>query len=193
MVGAILAGGAGRRMGGSKAARMLAGRPLAAYPAAALRPSCARVALVAKPGDELPDIAGVELWDGEPSEPRHPATGIAYALDQADERVLVCACDMPFVTDGECRRLIDAARDRGEAPAVVAVAGGALQPVLGIYPPSALAPLAAAAASGARLVDAVEALGPVLVELPVEAVRSVNTEEDLAAAERELGQPRRST
>ena len=69
MVGAILAGGAGRRMAGSKAARMLAGRPLAAYPAAALRPSCARVALVAKPGDELPDIAGVELWDGEPSEP----------------------------------------------------------------------------------------------------------------------------
>jgi len=69
VVGAILAGGAGRRMAGSKAARMLAGRPLAAYPAAALQPSCARVALVAKPGDELPDIAGVELWDGEPSEP----------------------------------------------------------------------------------------------------------------------------
>jgi molybdenum cofactor guanylyltransferase len=191
VVGAILAGGAGRRIGGSKAARMLAGRPLAAYPAAALAAVCDRVTLVGKPGDELPELPAVELWDGEPPEPRHPATGIAYALERAGESVLVCACDMPFVTAGDCRRLIDAAV--AGAAGVVAVAGGTLQPVLGVYSRAAAAPLMEAARRGAPLVDAVESLGPVRVELPAEAVRSVDRLDELAAAERELAQPRSST
>jgi molybdopterin-guanine dinucleotide biosynthesis protein A len=168
-------------MGGSKGARLLAGRPLASYPADALAAVCERVAIVAKPGDPLPHLDGVERWD-EPAEPRHPVTGIVHALERAGEPVLVCAADMPFLTPEALRTLIAAG---GHAPAAVAVAAGVLQPVLGMYAPAALDVLRAAE-SDAPLTRTVEALDPVRVALPPPLVRSVDTPEDLAAAEAEL-------
>ena len=176
MVGAILAGGLGTRMGGAKATRVLAGRPLASYPAAALRGACDRVAIVAKRDTDLPPLDGVEVWV-EPDEPRHPLTGLIHALERAGEPVLVCAADMPFVTVEACRDLIDAS--------AVAVAEGRLQPLFGVYSPQALAALRAAPAD-APLTSTVEALGPALVKLPADVVLSVDTPEALAAAERLL-------
>jgi molybdopterin-guanine dinucleotide biosynthesis protein A len=168
-------------MGGSKAAQMLGGRPLATYPAAALREVCDRVAILAKPGDDLPELDGVERWD-EPAEPRHPLTGIVYALERAGGPVLVCAADMPFVTAEACRTLIAAG---GTAQAVAAVAGGVLQPVFAVYAPAALDTLRAAEPD-APLTRTVEALDPARVALPPPLVRSVDTPEELAAAEAEL-------
>lgn len=181
MVGGLLGGGAGRRIGGAKPGRLVAGKPLAAYPAAALGAVCERVVIVAKPGDELPELDGVERWD-EPPEPRHPLTGIVHALERADEAVLVCAADMPFVTPEALNTLIAAG---GRARAAVAVAGGMLQPVLGLYAPAALGALRAAE-QDAPLRRTIEALDPVRVALPPPLVRSVDTPEDLAAAEVEL-------
>src|SRR5215207_7757291 len=95
MIGVLLAGGLGRRLGGRpKAAIEVAGRPLAAYPAAALVGVCERVAFVAKPESELPALPGIERWD-EPAEPRHPLTGIVHALERAETAVLVCAATCP--------------------------------------------------------------------------------------------------
>ena len=74
----------------------------------------------------------------------------------------------------------------GAAPAAVAVAAGVVQPLLAVYAPAALEPLRAAPPDG-RLTDAVEALRPARVALPPAIVRSVNTPEDLAEAEAELG------
>ena len=182
MVGAILAGGSGRRMGGEKAARELAGRPLVAYPAAALLSVCDRVALVAKRDTDLPALEGVERWN-EPDSPRHPLAGIVHALTTAGEEVLVCAADMPFVIRGALRELL--AEDR--PPATIVYAAGRMQPLLGIYHPEAL-PAFRAAPADAPLTRTVESLGPWLVELPAEVVRSVDTPEELAAAERELAQ-----
>ena len=106
MIGALLAGGKGSRLGGrSKAAIEVAGRPLASYPAAALAAVCERIAFVAKPGSELPDLDGVERWD-EPDEPRHPVVGIIHALEEAAGPVLVCAADMPYVTAEACQALL---------------------------------------------------------------------------------------
>jgi molybdopterin-guanine dinucleotide biosynthesis protein A len=183
MVGVLLAGGAGRRIGGGKATRVLAGRPLASHPADALRAVCERVAIVAKPGTELPDLTGVEHWDDEPAEPRHPLTGIVHALERAGEPVLVCAADMPFVTAEALRTLMSAGGDT----ATVAVAGGVLQPVLAVYAPAALATLRAAEPD-APLTRTVEALDPVRVALPPPLVRSLDTPEELAAAEAELSE-----
>jgi len=67
----------------------------------------------------------------------------------------------------------------------VAEAGGRLEPLLGVYRPAALAALRAAAAD-ARLTVVVEGLGPVRVPVLAGAARSVNTPEQLAAAEAEL-------
>jgi molybdenum cofactor guanylyltransferase len=179
VIGALLAGGSGSRLGhGSKAAAQLGGRPLAAYPAEALGAVCELVAVVCKRDTELPDLPGTERWD-EPDEPRHPRTGIVHALVSAGGPVLVCAVDMPFVTADACRTLLQGA---GATPAVVATAEGVLQPTLGLYAPAALDVLRAAPAD-APLTRTVEALDPVRVALPAALVRSVNTPEDLAEAE----------
>jgi molybdopterin-guanine dinucleotide biosynthesis protein A len=183
--GAVLAGGAGRRLGGgSKAAVELAGRPLLSYPLAALAGVCSSVAVVCKASTELPPLDGLDRWD-EPDEPRHPLTGIVHALGRAGEAVLVCAADMPFVTSDALRTLLEAVSRADGAPAVVAVADGLLQPVLGLYAPAALDGLRAAPAD-APLTETVEALGPARVAMPAALVRSVNTPEELAEAEAAL-------
>jgi molybdenum cofactor guanylyltransferase len=182
VTGAVLAGGAGRRLGArSKPAAMLDGRPLASYPVAALEPVCERVAVVCKPDTEL-DLPGTERWE-EPDEPRHPLTGIVHALVTAGGPVLVCAADMPFVTADALRTLLAAANS---GPAVVAVSEGVMQPVLGLYAPAALDVLRGAPAD-APLTETVEALEPARVALPLAVVRSVNTPEEAARAEAELG------
>jgi molybdenum cofactor guanylyltransferase len=184
VIGAVLAGGAGSRLGrASKPAALLAGLPLIAYPLAALGGVCERLAVVCKPDSELPDLpVGVERWD-EPAEPRHPLTGIVQALERARGPVLVCAADMPFVTADACRTLVDAGGGGGAA--VIAVSEGVLQPVLGLYAPGALETLRAAPPDAA-LTASVEALDPIRVALPPALVRSVNTPEELAAAEQAL-------
>ena len=187
MIGVVLAGGRARRMGGSgsKASVFLAGRPLIAWPLEALAVVCDLVAVVCKPDTELPSLgSGVERWD-EPAEPVHPLTGLAFALERAGEEVLVCAADMPFVGLEEFEAVKEAARREPGVGAVVAEAGGRLEPALGIYRPSALGALRAAP-QDARFTVVVEGLEPVRVPVPAGAVRSVNTPDELAAAEAEL-------
>jgi molybdopterin-guanine dinucleotide biosynthesis protein A len=184
LIGAVLAGGAGRRMRGHpKTTALLGGRPLVSYPLAALAAICERVAVVCKPATELPELGGAERWD-EPEEPRHPRTGLVHALERAHEPVLVCAADMPFVTADACRSLVTAAAGAGAGGghAAVAVAGGVLQPVFGVYAPSALETFRTAEPA-APLTETVEALEPVRVALPPQLVRSVDSPEALADAE----------
>ena len=175
MNGAILAGGAGSRLGGvSKAMLELDDRPLGVHVAEVLAEVCEAVGFVCKAETELPDVAGVERWN-EPAEPRHPLTGIVHALERADGPVLVCAVDMPWITADACRSLIEAAPG---GPAAVAVGEGEMCPVFGVYAPRALATLRAAPAD-APLRETVEALEPARVALPPGLLRSVNTREDL--------------
>jgi molybdopterin-guanine dinucleotide biosynthesis protein A len=181
VVGVLLAGGAGRRLGvRSKPGAMLAGRPLMSYPLAALTEVCQRVAVVCKRTSLLPPLAAAERWD-EPDRPQHPKTGIVHALERAGGPVLVLGADMPFVTADACRALLLAAQGGSEAPAVVGVAE-LLQPLFAVYRPAALDPLRAAP-DEVRLTHAVAALEALRVELPPAVVRSVNTRAELAAAE----------
>ena len=175
MTGAILAGGAGTRLGGvSKATLELDGRPLAVHVAEALAGVCAPVAVVCKPDTELPELHGVARWD-EPVEPRHPLTGILHALERAAGPVLVCAVDMPWVTPDACRSLRDAAPG---AVAAVAVANGEMCPVFAVYAPDALDRLRDARPD-APLRETVEALDPARVAFPPALLRSVNEPGDL--------------
>ncbi|HEX8855276.1 MAG TPA: molybdenum cofactor guanylyltransferase [Thermoleophilaceae bacterium] len=184
MIGAVLAGGAARRMGGTKPAAELGKRPLISYPVAAMSEVCERVAVVCKASTPLPDLEGVERWD-EPAEPTHPLAGIVHALERAGEPVLVCAADMPFVTADALRTIVHAGQRAAGTPAVVAVADGMLQPLLALYAPACLERFRTAEAA-ARLTDTVEALGPVRVALPGRLVTSVDTPDQLSAAEAEL-------
>lgn len=163
-VGAILAGGHGRRIGGEKATVELHGKPLICYPVEAVQQVLSRVAILVKTGTKLPPLSGVAVWI-EPESPRHPLVGITQALALSGGRpVLVCAGDLPFVTPDLIRRLIKA--DPGHAPAVVACAQERMQPLLGCYQPRALELLAGPARAGTgRLMDAVAAIDPVLLEV----------------------------
>lgn len=181
-VGAILAGGAGLRIGGQKPTVELDGRPLISYPLEAVGQVLSRVAILAKTGTELPPLARVAVWI-EPESPRHPLVGITQALALAGGRpVLVCAGDMPFVTPELVRRLVKA--DPGRAPAVVACSEDRMQPLLGCYQPRALELLSepARAASG-RLMDVVAGIHPVRLEVDdPEELFDVDSPDDLLQA-----------
>jgi molybdenum cofactor guanylyltransferase len=180
-VGVVLAGGLGRRLGGSKATVGLGGQPLITYPLGALQEALDSVVIVAKADSELPTLPGIEVWM-EPPEPRHPLTGIVHALGLAEGRpVLVCAGDLPLVPPDLIRRLAGA--DPGEALVVAASCGGLLQPLLARYEPEALEPLAAALRQGASVREAVSAAGVRPFEVSDERfLFNVNTPEDLLQA-----------
>ncbi len=181
-IGVILAGGSGRRIGGSKATVQLAGTPLIAYPLRAMRDALDDVAIVAKTDTQLPSLPGVTVWI-EPDEPRHPLVGIMQALALADRRpVVVCAADLPFVT-GE---LVDelAGADPGRAPAVLAALEGNFQPLLGCYQPRALELLERTGSAPDRpLRECIAAIEPATLEVShPDLLFNVNTPDDLLQA-----------
>jgi molybdopterin-guanine dinucleotide biosynthesis protein A len=179
--GVVLAGGLGRRIGGSKALVRLERRPLISYPLEALWRALGNVAVVAKIDTELPSLPGVEVWV-EPGEPRHPLTGIVHALSLADgDPVMVCAADMPLVSPDLVGSIATA--DPGDASAVVATVNGSLQPLLACYQPAALEPLSAAIRGEDPLRETVAALRPVHHEVEDrDALFNVNTPSDLLQA-----------
>lgn len=181
-IGVVLAGGAGRRLGGAKATAVLRGRPLVAYPVDALRAILAEVAVQAKPQTVLPALPGVAVWR-EPAQPRHPLFAIVHALERVAPRdVLVCAGDLPLVTPELIRRLAAAA---GSEPAVVATAGGRIHPLLAVYRPAALAPLGEALRRrpDGSVTAAVQALDPAQLAATESELMNVNAPEDLTRAE----------
>lgn len=182
-MGVVMAGGAGRRIGGAKAVVELHGRPLLSYPVGVLKAVLGEVVVVAKPDTELPSLPGLTVWL-EPPEPSHPLTGIVHALEHADGRaVLVAAGDLPFLTEAFVRELASAAAHG--RPVVLPRAGGRAQPLLARYEPAALPPLAAALGRPlTRLTGIVEALGPRILDADADArcFFNVNLPEDLLTA-----------
>ena len=180
-VGVVLAGGVGRRLGGAKATAELAGRPLVAWPLAALREALGtggEVVVVAKPATELPAALGVEVWI-EPATPSHPLVGLVRALEGAGGRpVLVCPVDVPFVTAATLARL-------ARTPGALAGDGARVHPLLGRWEPGTLPALREVLAAGEPL-PAMRALaadlGARALEVDVGELVNVNTPEDLAAA-----------
>ncbi len=160
---AVLAGGAGRRLGGHKPCAELAGAPLIARPLEAAREAGLEAIVVAKQGTRLPPLdARVVL---EPAEPSHPLCGVLAALRYALRRprppaVITIACDMPFVTGGLLSWL--AARPG----AVLAHAAGRPQPLLARWPPAAIEQVQAALAQRRSLAATLAALAPQIVDEP---------------------------
>jgi molybdenum cofactor guanylyltransferase len=189
MVGAVLAGGLSRRMGTPKALIELAGRPLVARVVSTVGSAGLEPIVVAKPDSPLPPLDCRVL--SEPSEPRHPLTGLLAALRASAGRgVVAIACDMPLVPARFLRWLAEI-----EAPVAVCEVDGRLEPLLGRYGSQSAAVLADALADGAAMRDAVAALDPHVIgerDLarfgdPARIVFNVNSPADLVAAERLLG------
>ena len=111
---AVMAGGLGSRLGGSKATVELGGRPLLSWVLDAA--AAFETVVVAKRSTKLPAL-GVPVWI-EPETPSHPLCGLVAALEHG-RPVIAVACDQPWVTAE--RRLIQAqptqpfTRSRGPA------------------------------------------------------------------------------
>jgi len=157
---AVLAGGAGRRLGENKPCAELAGVPLIARPLEAARAGGLEAIVVAKQGIRLPPLQAPVVI--EPAEPSHPLCGVLAALRYALRRprppaVLAVACDMPFVTGG---LLCFIAERRG---AVLAHAGGRPQPLLARWPAAAIEQVQAALHERRPLAAALASLSPQIV------------------------------
>ena len=184
VIGVVLAGGSGSRIGGAKATAQLDGQALISYPLTAALGALGSVAVVAKDGVELPQLdQRVELWI-EPDEPRHPVVGVIEALRRAEGRaVLIIACDLPLLMS-EVVALIAGADAEGSV-AVLASAAGRPQPLLARYEPAALA-LLEKFDTDSSMTEQVMALMPTLVEVPAEASFNVNDLEQLKEVSRRL-------
>ena len=184
VIGVVLAGGSGSRIGGAKASAQLDGQALISYPLAAALGALGSVAVVAKDGVELPQLdERVELWI-EPDAPRHPVVGVIEALRRAEGRaVLIIACDLPLLTSEVVALIADA--DAEGSVAVLASAAGRPQPLLARYEPAALELLLGFDTDG-PMTEQVMALLPTLVEVPAEASFNVNDLEQLKEVSRRL-------
>jgi molybdopterin-guanine dinucleotide biosynthesis protein A len=183
-IGVILAGGAGRRVGGAKATVNLCGRPLIAYPLAAVEQVLDEVVVLAKDTTTLPSLPRTAVWiEREPRQ--HPLVGLTEALALAGGRpVLVCAVDLPLITPDLVRRLASTSPEAGSA--ALASHEGEAQPLLGCYYPTALEALRAEPPN-VSVRDAVARLAPTVVEVDdAELLLNVNTRADLQRAARLL-------
>lgn len=179
-LGVVLAGGAGKRIGGDKCTVELAGQPLVLYPVHTLQQVCEQVVVVAKQDTALPQLAGeAEVWI-EPDEPRHPLAGVVHALRVASaRRIVVLACDMPLVHSDLLRSLLEAGNDMG----AVTCCREIVEPLCAVYTRQALKALEQFE-PGARATDVVEALGVAHVECDdADTLLSVNAPEDLIRAQ----------
>ncbi len=131
-LGAVLAGGRSSRFGSDKALAMLDGRTLLDHAVAALRPHCDAVIVVGR--DDVAD------W---PRPGMGPLGGIAGALIHAADR----GFDQLLTVPVDCVRLPGDLRARLEsAPACLEI-----QPVIGLWPVTALGELRALLEDGRDL------------------------------------------
>ena len=137
IIGAVLAGGRGRRIGRDKAMVELDGRPLISYPVGALRSAGLDVVLALRGGQEVP--AGLEDVSvvRDEFEDAGPLGGLHALLKwMPGEWVLVVSCDQPFVRVNLLHGIIS--QSECTADAVVARTPERLQPMPGLYRKSCL-------------------------------------------------------
>jgi molybdopterin-guanine dinucleotide biosynthesis protein A len=195
-LGAVLAGGLARRMGGGdKPLLALGGRPLVAHVLERLRPQVSALILNAN-GDPARFAAAAPTLpvvpDGLPDSPG-PLAGILAALDYAAAHhpnlawVLSVPGDTPFIPGDLAARLHRVRRVEGAALAC-AESGGRVHPPIGIWPVALRGDLRAALLAGERQVSRWAArhgcARAVWTDQPEDPFFNANTPEELAEAER---------
>jgi molybdenum cofactor guanylyltransferase len=177
--GAVLCGGASRRMGTDKALIDIGGVPMAERVARVLESAgCRPVVFVG--GDpvrlgELGRRVVADRWPGE-----GPLGGVLTALAElaTADAVVVAACDLAALTPDVVRAVVGSP-DGG--PDVRVADSGRLEPTLALWPATARDPLESAFAAGRRaLHEALDAVASTRVAVDPLALRNVNRRADLA-------------
>jgi molybdopterin-guanine dinucleotide biosynthesis protein A len=131
--GAVLTGGASRRMGRDKALLPVEGRPLVLVAATALQDAGASSVVCV--GGDLDGLAALGLTvvaDEHPGE--GPLGALITALGQAEhDLVAVLSCDLPHADPSAVRAIVDALASAPAAHAAIPVVDGRRQLLHGAY------------------------------------------------------------
>ena len=201
-IGALLAGGLARRMGGGdKPLRLVGGRPILDHVVERMAPQCAGLVINANGDparfasyglpvvpDDVPGFAG-------------PLAGVLAVLDHVARRrqaewIVTVAADTPFLPPDLVARL-HAAREEEGAMLACAASGGRTHPVIGLWPVSIREDLRRAlVGEGERKIDRFTARFPLAVaEWPAEPFDvffNANTPAEIEVAESILAHARLS-
>lgn len=184
----ILAGGDGRRIGGGKPRKRLAGERLIDIALRQARQWSTTVAVALRDAGQLAVEAEVVLDEPQVAGPLAGLIAAGrFAASRGCDFVLTIPADMPFLPPELAERL---ARSCSPVGAALASSGGQLHPVCGLWRVTALASAADYAAAGRRsLKGFAETIGFEAVDWPVEPFDpffNINRSQDLAEAERRL-------
>ncbi|MEP9347507.1 molybdenum cofactor guanylyltransferase MobA [Xanthobacter sp. KR7-225] len=198
VIGLILAGGHGRRMGASAAGALpkpmvlLGGRPLAAHVAEHLRPQVARLYVSGNDADALAPLGLPVIADALPDRPG-PLAGVLAGLDLIAAQMpgallLTAPADAPFLPPDLAARLL-AGLPEGGGPAC-ASSLGRRHPVVALWPVAVRGRLRALLAAGERRVGLViDLLGGAAIGWDGgtdDPFYNVNTPQELAIARARL-------
>jgi molybdopterin-guanine dinucleotide biosynthesis protein A len=184
---AILAGGQARRLDGQdKSALPIAGVPVLDRQLAALRRLTSRIVIVGGPPDRYDRVGIPVVPDLLPD--IGPLGGLYTALRGASERIIVLACDLPFVTTPFLECLLRTGRD---ADATVPRTADGLHPLCASYAADAAPRIRRLIDEGVRQVQ--EALGSLRLHIVEGAalapydpdgrlLHNINTPDDYARA-----------
>lgn len=193
LVIALLAGGAGRRIGGGKPHRLLGGTRLLDRALTTARSIAAPTILVVREPGQVDGFAGTVVLDtpGIAGPLAGLFSALAWAADAGADRVLTLPCDMPFLPADLYPRLESALTK--EVGAAVAASGGRLHPVCALWRTTATPTLARRASEGRLSLRGLgEAVGCAVVDWSIDQgdpFININTAEDMAAAETTLRRP----
>jgi len=149
VIGAVLAGGRGRRIGGDKPSLELGDRTLVRRVVAALRSAQLEVALVLRPGQPVPLTAHTIAVVRDEIENAGPMGGLQALLRWLPvEWALVTACDQPFLAPRLLRGLLRERKDGFQA--ICTRPGGLREPLPGLYHRSVLPAIDRALERGER-------------------------------------------
>jgi molybdenum cofactor guanylyltransferase len=175
-------------MGRPKALATLGGVPMIVHVAGRLSAVCDPVVIVAREADLAEDLGLAWTSDRPPFE--GPLAGIEAGLRACpDGPVVVVGCDMPFLEPASLRAMVGLLEDH---QAVVPRDGRGPHPLHAVYSSSCADDAARLLDTGERRAQALaEAVNTAYVDVELidptgRSMRSVDTPEDLAAAEAEL-------
>ena len=181
VIGAVLTGGASRRMGRTKALIEVGGIPMAARVAGALAAAgCEPVVLYGGDPIELATLERRVLADRYPGEgPLGGILGLLELFAQDATDLLIVACDLAHLSSTDLAALIDVARQRPDVDVVVAN-GGRPEPACALWRSTAADRVRTSFDAGERAIHRVLAeLCTVEVPLPPASLRNINTPGDL--------------
>lgn len=173
IIGLLLAGGKGTRMGGQDKGLVLwQGKAMAEWVLRALKTVTPAVFISAN--RSLPDYErlapGRILQDPPELRDQGPLAGLLTGLKAAEvqgaEAVLVCPCDTPGITPATLSALVTAWQAQPDRPAI-AEHNGRLHPLHGVYPVNVMVELDRWLASdNRRVMGFAESVGAVAVSCP---------------------------